>query len=153
MDLKRNYLPLLMMWLEMDGEVFFLACELYLAHTLVRKWLRLRMSSEENQKAIKPGPYLSFTLWFSKSVLLYCCQWLDVEWGLVLWLILMLQRIFLGGGIGCYLAFWRLQLFTLSLLIAVIFTKMIKQFFPKKSPRYKFCLFLLLIYLGNTLYN
>lgn len=53
MDLKMNCLPLLKMWFEVDGEVFFLACWLYLAHSLVRNWLRLRMSSKKNQKASK----------------------------------------------------------------------------------------------------
>lgn len=47
-----------------------------MAHTLVRKWLRLRMSSQKKQNAIKPGPYLSFTLWVSKV----CCYIVASDW-------------------------------------------------------------------------
>lgn len=133
MDLRMNCLPLL--WFEVDGEVFFLAWWLYLAHTLVRKWLRLRRSSEEKNRKQSNLVYVSFTLWLSKSVMLYCCQWLDVKCGLALWFVLMLQGIFLVAGMGCCLEFWRLQLCTLSLLISVIFTKIIKQFFPKKITK------------------
>lgn len=83
----------------------------------------------------------------------FFCQRLDVECGLALWFILTVQSLFSVGGIGCCLEFWRLQLCTLSLLITTIFNKMINQFLSRKSPRCKFCLFLLLIHLDNSLHK
>lgn len=87
------------------------------------------MSSEKNQKAIKPGAYLSFTLWFFK-----CDVILLPKAGCGMWIGLLIHpdvpehlfsrwyRLFFG-------ILEAPAVHSVSLLIAIIFTKMSKQFF------------------------
>lgn len=123
----------------------FLAYQLCLAHTLVRKWLRLGTSFKKIPEAIKPGPCLSFTLWFSKSML-FSCQWLYVECGLAFWPIFMLQSIFSVNDADSHQEFWRLQLCTLCCCSSLLsLPKWFSSFFPTKLPRCS-CLVLVLVF-------